>query len=300
LLDTDIGSDIDDALALAYLLRQPHCHLMGVSTVSGEASRRAALVHWLCAVAGKPEIPVYCGTELPLLGEQRQPHAPQFNAIPAQFAEVRHPASHAVDFLRDEITKRPGEISLLAIGPLTNVALLFATYPFIPQMLRSLVVMGGTFRTPGADTTAEWNIQCDPAAAALVFERSLHPFLAVGLNVTTRCKVSSTAFNDMLGGSDPLKAAVKSMANVWFASVPEVTFHDPLAAALIFEPDICATANTHAEVCLHPPGTKGATLESPDWSYTPHNIAVTVDTPRFFAHYSTVLNLTNTIAEESI
>ncbi len=300
LLDTDIGSDIDDALALAYLLRQPNCHLIGVTTVSGEASRRAALVHWLCAVAGKPQIPVHCGTERPLFGEQRQPDAPQFNALPARFSEIRHPSSHAVEFLRDEITRRPGEISLLAIGPLTNVALLFATYQFIPQMLRSLVIMGGTFRTPGADTTAEWNIQCDPAAAAIVFERNPQPFLAVGLNVTTKCRLSSTAFNDMLGGYDPLKAAVKSMADVWFASAPEVTFHDPLAAALIFESEICETANTHVQVCLHGPGIKGATLENHDSSYAPHSIAVTVNAPRFFSHYSSVLKSTHTITEDSI
>ncbi len=295
LLDTDIGSDIDDALALAYLLRHPECHLAGVTTVSGEACKRAALVRWLCTVAGRPEVPVYCGAEPPLLGVQRQPLAHQYNAIPAEFAEPRHPESHAVEFLRDEITKHPGQMTLLAIGPLTNVGLLFATYPFIPQMLRSLVIMGGDFRTRDNDVTEEWNIKCDPAAASIVLSRVTSPFLAAGLNVTTQCRLSVTEFNTLLGSNDPLKAAVKSMANFWFESTKEVTFHDPLAAALIFEPDLCSMEATtlHVDICsAEKPGATRAIVED---EFNRHTIATAVDSKRFFAHFSSVINTTHSL-----
>ena len=76
LLDTDIGTDVDDAVCLAYLLSHPDCELLGITTVTGEAEKRASLASVLCQVAGR-DIPIYPGAELPLRGEQRQPIAPQ-------------------------------------------------------------------------------------------------------------------------------------------------------------------------------------------------------------------------------
>nr|MBA2288611.1 nucleoside hydrolase [Ktedonobacteraceae bacterium] len=78
--DTDIGSDIDDALALAYLLAQPECELLGVTTVTGESERRAMMVSALCKIAGK-QVPIYPGIERPLLVRTRQPHVPQADAL---------------------------------------------------------------------------------------------------------------------------------------------------------------------------------------------------------------------------
>ena len=77
LFDTDIGSDIDDAVALAYLLREPRCELLGVTTVTGEPEVRAQLVDAVCQAFGRPEVPVYSGAGKPLLVEQQQPEAPQ-------------------------------------------------------------------------------------------------------------------------------------------------------------------------------------------------------------------------------
>ena len=80
LLDTDIGSDIDDAVCLAYLLAQPKCELLGITTVGGEADKRAMLASALCQVAGK-QVPIFPGTEEPLLVPQRQRQAPQATAL---------------------------------------------------------------------------------------------------------------------------------------------------------------------------------------------------------------------------
>src|SRR5260370_378469 len=80
LLDTDIGGDIDDALCLAYLLAQPACELLGITTVTGEAEKRAMLASALCKVAGK-HVPIFPGVEYPLLAAQRQPDAPQARAL---------------------------------------------------------------------------------------------------------------------------------------------------------------------------------------------------------------------------
>ena len=128
-LDTDIGSDIDDAVCLAYLLRQPRCELLGVTTVSGEPQKRAMLVDVVCRSAGRTGIPIHSGTESPLLGPQKQPVAPQSVVLDKLAHSTDFQPNSAVEFMRETIRSRPGEITLLTIGPLTNAALLFAIDP---------------------------------------------------------------------------------------------------------------------------------------------------------------------------
>src|SRR5262245_50589217 len=117
LLDTDIGSDIDDAVCLAYLLAQPECELLGITPVSGEAERRAMLASALCQVAGA-RIPIFPGAESPLLGPQRQPRAPEADALERWAHERAFPQGQAVEFMRQTIRAHPGEVTLLAIGPM--------------------------------------------------------------------------------------------------------------------------------------------------------------------------------------
>jgi len=168
LLDTDIGTDIDDALCLACLLRQPRCELAGITTVTGEARKRAMLADALCRAAGRIDIPIHSGAEIPLLVPQQQSAAPQAEALAAFPHRDDFASNTAVAFMRDTIRRRPGEITLLAIGPLTNVGLLFATDPEIPGLLKALVLMCGRFDfnvpCPGP---REWNALCDPHAVAL-------------------------------------------------------------------------------------------------------------------------------------
>src|SRR3982751_448710 len=102
LLDTDIGSDIDDAVCLAYLLAQPACELLGVTTVSGESVERAKLASALCKAAGK-STPIYPGSERPLLSAQRQPRCPQSAALERWPHETQFPESEAVEFMRRTI-----------------------------------------------------------------------------------------------------------------------------------------------------------------------------------------------------
>ena len=114
LLDTDIGTDVDDAVALAYLLSHPDCELLGITTVTGEAAKRASLASVLCKASGK-DIPIYPGAEHPMQGEQRQPVAQQAAVLPNWPHESKFPLNQAVDFLADtekaqmEITPVDGE-----------------------------------------------------------------------------------------------------------------------------------------------------------------------------------------------
>src|SRR5215213_1054103 len=144
LLDTDIGTNIDDALALAYLLRHPRCELLGVTTVSGDVGRRAACAEAVCEDAGRADVPVRPGAPGPLLIGAGQPAVPLYAAVAARRRTSVAPVpGTAVEFLRQAIRGRPGEITLLTLGPLTNVALLFALDPEIPSMLKSIVSMAG-------------------------------------------------------------------------------------------------------------------------------------------------------------
>src|SRR4051794_3816150 len=172
LFDTDIGSNIDDALALAYLLRQPQCNLLGVTTVSGPVERRAACAAAICRAAGRAEVPIPCGASPPLMFGPGQPDVPHFHALAASERVEIDPAPVAVEFLRNAIRASREPVVLLSTGPLTNVALLFALDPEIPATLRGFVSMAGVFGPHERQT--ETNCRADPTAAAAVFRMWEH------------------------------------------------------------------------------------------------------------------------------
>lgn len=282
LLDTDIGSDIDDAVCLAYLLAEPRCELMGITTVTGEPCERAKLCDALCLAAGRTDVTVHAGTDAPLLRSQSQPKAPQAEVLGNWPHATDFAPYEAVDFLRCTIRNRPGEITLLTIGPLTNVGLLFAVDPEVPRLLKRLVMMGGRyFAGPHAQ---EWNTMLDPIAAALVFNAPVPELVACGLDVTLKCRMPAHECRRLFKGG-PLDI-VGAMAEVWFRDQEVITFHDPLAAACIFEPDLCTYRRGRVTMTL------GETEEQ-DSSVTifredpigPHSVADDVNPERFFDRY---------------
>lgn len=282
ILDTDIGSDIDDAVALAYLLANPRCDLLGVTTVTGEPIRRAQMASALCQVAGR-KIPIFPGTDTPFLVAQRQPRAPQADALNRWPHAQNFPAGQAVAFLRDMIRANPGEVTLLTIGPLTNIGLLFTLDPEIPSLLKSLVMMCGVFTNRLAGVgPLEWNAILDPTATAVAYARPVAQHRSIGLDVT--CQVTMDAAEVRRRFQAPLLRPVLDFAEVWFEHVDRITFHDPLAATTIFDPEICAFERGKVEVELTSPRLAGCTLWSPDPA-GPHEAALRVDPQRFFSHY---------------
>jgi len=290
LFDTDIGSDIDDAVALAYLLRQPRCELLGVTTVTGEPDKRAALANAIAQAAGRGDVPIHVGLAAPLLVTSLQPQAAQAEVLTARPHRAFGPHPTAVDFLRETIRARPGEITLLATGPFTNLAVLFALDPEIPSLLRQLVVMGGVYYTRGYDgTNAEWNIRNDPHAAAVVFRAPVPRLVAVGLDVTTQCRMPSEDVRTRFTQAGPPLDLVLQMAEVWFRHTPQITFHDPLAAALIFEPSLCELERQRIEVEMVSPRGMGQTYFDNGVPQKPHEIATRVEADAFFGHYFTTI-----------
>jgi purine nucleosidase len=242
LLDTDIGSDIDDAVALAYLLRQPRCELLGITTVTGEVEKRAALAETVCRASGRSDIPIHLGRREPLLDGPGQPRVPQYDDARDRTEQFGRTANTAVGFLRDQIYARPGGITLLTIGPYSNIALLFAIDPEIPKLLKAIVSMGGTFC---GDERAEWNARVDPTATSIVYRADRPDHLSVGLNVTEQCRMTKSEVAERFVG-EPL-ATVRGMAEGWFANASHMTFHDPLAVALIFRPELATYASGRIE-----------------------------------------------------
>lgn len=286
LLDTDIGTDVDDAVCLAYLLSHPDCELLGITTVTGEAEKRASLASVLCKAAGR-EIPIYPGASHPMQGEQRQQIAQQAVVLPRWDHEAHFPLNQAVDFLADTIRAHPGEVTLLTVGPLTNVGMLFSTYPDIPGLLGRLVLMGGNFGELGSEAgRIEWNVAGDLAASEVIYTTPVRLHRSLGLNVTQKVMMSADAVRVKF--SAPLLRPVIDMAEIWFAGFyPSITFHDPLAAATVFEPDLCTYQQ--GTVSLDKKDKPGRTLWQPGGAEAPHRVAMTVDVDRYFEHFFQVV-----------
>lgn len=287
LLDTDIGTDIDDALALAYLLNQPRCDLVGVTTCTGEASLRAEMVSAMCRHMGRQDIPIHVGCDRGMLTPMRQKQAQQAAALGPWDRRRFGPDNTAIEFMRRTIRANPGQITLLAIGPMTNIGVLFATDPEIPALLGDVVLMCGQFFSA---MNGEWNAVNDPTACAITYGSAEHArprrHVSYGLDVTMRCTLEADECRRRLTAK--ALEPVRDFAEVWFARAKHAIFHDPLAAACIFEPDICRYAAGTVRVSLAEP-TLGWTVLDRNTAEKPHQAACDVDVARFFEHYFSVL-----------
>jgi inosine-uridine nucleoside N-ribohydrolase len=298
LLDTDIGTDVDDAVCLAYLLAHQECDLLGITTVTGEADKRAALASALCRAAGK-EVPIYPGLETPMVGEQMQKLAQQAVALAGWPHQSQFPQGQAIEFMSQTIRAHPGEVVLLTIGPLTNIGQLFTADPGIARLLKGLVLMGGIFTEAYPDKNrTEWNVSGDPLATEIVYQTPVGVVVSrsasetepplhrsIGLDVTEQVIMPADDVRQRF--TAPLLRPVLDMAEIWFEHFfPFIVFHDPLAAATIFEPTLCE----------YRPGT--VTVDSrerprlthftPGEASAPHQVAVSVDAQRYFDHFFSV------------
>lgn len=203
ILDVDTG--IDDSLALLYAVASPEADLVAVTCVSGNVAADQVGINTraILELAGRPDVEVAMGREAPLvrpLETTPETHGPRGIGY-AELPPPSRPLSdrHAVDLIVDEARRRPGEISLVTLGPLTNLAIAVLREPALPRLLRGYALMGGAFGAPGNTTpTTEWNIHCDPDAAKIVFrawadamavDPSIPRPLALGLDVTEGARI---------------------------------------------------------------------------------------------------------------
>jgi len=281
LLDTDIGTDVDDCLALALLLASPELELAGVTCVYGDVQLRARMVLRLLQLAGRSAVPVCAGAGQPLLGLHPlywEGHEGQ-GLLDQADPPLLPAAQHAVDFLVETVLARPGAIDLLAIGPLTNVALAIRREPRFATALGSLVIMGGALR--GLDglhlPLAEHNIKCDPEAAYVVFGSGA-PITLVPLDLTTtvridqaglaRIRAVGTTFHDAL--ADQLARYPGFARRGW------TYLHDPLAAAVLINRALVTAQPLHISVETAGRYTTGATIARAPTADLPANAQVGV------------------------
>lgn len=279
LLDTDIGTDIDDAYALAQVVRSPELELLGVTTVSGDAVTRARLAAKLLAVAGRGDVPVYAGIS----------GTTQYLKQCEWAAGFTSPALHesgGVEFLRKQINARPGEITLIAVGELTNVAALLQSDPDIAKKIKAIAFMGGSVRrgyAPGSKPEPEWNIKSAPAAAQVVLFSGV-PLLVAPLDSTSDLKLTPEWLVRIFAKGTPLNDALAALdfiwkrTNTWNADTP--TLFDNLAVSLVATPNLVPLTPLHLVV-----EADGTTREVAD---RPPNarVALTSDAHRFLEHFA--------------
>ncbi len=231
LVDTDIGSDIDDCFALAYLLSQKDIEIMGITTTGGKSHLRAQLAHRVCTCYGA-DIEVHPGKAYPMSGNCRQPKLTNAQTIVAEESDKKFAEGEAtaVDFLKETIEANPGEITLVCIGPLTNVGELFGKYPHIPTLLKEMVIMGGRY-TDAPDFKVEkwgeteWNIVCDAEAAYTVFENNVKLCTVAGVEETCKFFIKPQGIKEAFLKNPRFKAVSDSVNTV----AEYVWFHDIIA-----------------------------------------------------------------------
>jgi len=243
ILDTDIGSDIDDAFALALIIKSPELELLGVTTVSGDTQARARLAAKMLWEAGGKwrQVPVAAG----------EPGSTQPIDQARWAAGFTSPAlrpERAVDFLKAEFNRRPGEITLLTIGELTNAAALLKSDPSAAKKIKRMVMMGGSVArgySAGSRPDPEWNIKSNVAAAQAVFKSGV-PILMVPLDVTAMLRLDDAGRHRIFTNLSPLTNALTLLYHLW--NKPTPILFDPMAVAMLIEPSLCETKPLAIEV----------------------------------------------------
>lgn len=240
-LDTDIGTDIDDAFALALVLKSPELDLRAVTTVSGDTQARARLAAKMLSVAGRHDVPVAAGVSGRPLGIAQTRWADGFSS--PSLLKIG-----AVRLMKREIDRGHGEIIIVAIGPLTNVAALFEQYPAEKHKIRRIVLMGGSIArgyAPGSGAAPEYNIASDAKAAQAVFAAGV-PIEMAPLDVTARLQLDAAHRQRIFAQGTPLADALRAVYLLWGRRTP--TLYDPMAVSLLLDPQLCTMKPLAIEV----------------------------------------------------
>jgi inosine-uridine nucleoside N-ribohydrolase len=249
LIDTDIGDDIDDAFALALALRSPELKILGVTTTFGDTELRARLLDRYLSAVGRTDIPVAAG-----------PSSKTDNEMTQRAYALRAPATVHADgatFLLDQIRKHPGEITLIAIGPLFTVQAAIERDPETFRKLRRVVLMGGSL-SRGYDGShgerrpadAEWNINRNPAGAKALFSAGV-PVFMMPLD-STQIHLEAAEREKIFARGSPLTDQLTLLYHQWMDHAeghsPTPTLFDPVAVAYTFQPDLCPAKPMRIEV----------------------------------------------------
>jgi inosine-uridine nucleoside N-ribohydrolase len=270
ILDTDPG--LDDALALFLALASPEVQLEAITTVSGnvhvDLTTRNALT--LLELAGRTDIPVARGCDRPLL---RQPVFADYvhgqnglGGVELPTPNLQPLAQHAVDLIIERVMAAPREITLVPVGPLTNIALALRKEPRIADRVREVVIMGGALRVPGNVTPeAEFNIYADPHAAHIVFHAGW-PIRLVSLDVTNKTLLQPEQVQALASNGSPVTRLIQQMVDNFLDTfgrprgLTAFQMHDPLCLSAAFQPEMITWEPAYVDVELAGSLTLGETV----------------------------------------
>jgi pyrimidine-specific ribonucleoside hydrolase len=306
LVDTDMA--VDDWLAILYLLQRPDVDVRAI-TVTGAGEThcgpgvRNALD--LVALAGRPEIPVTCGRETPLAGNHVFPQSWRDNVDALAGIDIaanpnRPPDQDATELIGQTIREAAGELEIITLGPLTNLAEAFLADPALAGQVRAITIMGGAFAVPGNvsdapemgidNEAAEWNIYVDPRAAGLVVNSGA-PVTFVPLDASNFVPLDRAFYERLAAERSTAEAEFIYQAltqSLGFVDSGAYYFWDPLTAAVAVDESL-ATFETGPVVVVEDEGPEiGATRL--DESGSPARWATTVDGLRFKEQFLNVLN----------
>ena len=238
ILDTDIGDDIDDALALALALQSPELSVEGIVTVLQQGERRADLVWRILELFGRTEIPVGIGAEEPLLAKSSAGVVRQTQALAADYHMPVGKRRNGLELLIDTCMRAPRKITVVAYGPLTNIALALRAEPRIKDKIDHIVLMNGVFFRAGL----EYNTKMDPEASQIVYNSGL-PVITVGLDVTLQCRLSAEHMQRISESKLPSVKFLYQLIGIWQNGneSQRPVLHDPLAVAVTVRPDLVST-----------------------------------------------------------
>ena len=278
ILDTDIGDDIDDAFALALILRSPELRLLGVTTTFGDTELRAQLLDRYLEAVDRTDIPVAAGpaTEtrnvftqaayakpstvqhvdacfMHLLSEAQ---APVPKGEQDRYDACEKDRHDAVGFLLSQIRAHPGEITLIAIGPLFNIQAAIVRDPVTFRKLKRVVIMGGSVYRgyDGKDSdkhtppSPEWNIRCDPAGARALLGSGV-PLFVMPLD-STQIHLALPTLGKVLAHGSPLTDQLTLLYHQWIGTAEwrSPTLYDPVAVTYAIRPELCPAAPMRLEV----------------------------------------------------
>ena len=246
IIDTDIGDDIDDAFAIALALKSPELEILGISTTFGDTEARAKIVDRLLGEAGRTDIPVLAGAPTHTTNVMNQRRYGEGG----HFARASHPS--AADFILEQIRRYPGQITLIAIGPLMNVGVLIDKDPATFLKLKRVVIMGGSIECgygelwfcPQRGPDAEWNIINDIPSAKKLFLSGVRLYV-MPLD-STQLKLDEAKRAYLFKQGTPLTDSLTLLYHEWGQQTP--TLFDPVTVAFILDPKICPVEPMHIRV----------------------------------------------------
>lgn len=255
IFDCDLGDDIDDAFAIAMLLcHQDKFEIMGISTCYGRTNDRAQLALKMLYDTGNEQIPVYLGRNTSASDERANWYAEQYY-FSKGFTKIAPQSKSAADFISESLEKYPGEIIIITVGPVMNMADVLQKNPNSLKKAKAIYSMFGSFyigynTSPSID--AEWNVRVDPKAAQ-AFVNSGANITYAGLDVTAMIKLDKANRDLLLMRQSPLTNMLCSLYTLWGHETP--TLFDSAAIGMILYPELFKTEKVHLTV-----NEKGYTL----------------------------------------